>query len=104
VIELENAAVATSGDYWRYFLLGERRIHHILNPKTGQPADTSMSVTVIAENCIDADALSTSVFVLGPEEGKKLLDSLGIEGLIVASDGQIITSDAWDFPLDVSSI
>jgi thiamine biosynthesis lipoprotein len=99
VIELENAAVATSGDYWRYFLLGERRVHHILNPKTGQPADTSMSVTVIAENCIDADALSTSVFVLGPEKGKELLDFLGIKGLIVTSDEQIITSKAWNFQL-----
>jgi thiamine biosynthesis lipoprotein len=100
VIELENAAVATSGDYRRFFLLlGEVRVHHILDPKTGQPADTCMSVTIVTENCIDADALSTSVFVLGPERGKELLDSLGVKGLIVASDGRVVTSEAWDFPL-----
>jgi thiamine biosynthesis lipoprotein len=102
VIELENGAIATSGDYRRYFLLGNRRIHHIINPKDGCPADACMSVTVIAENCIDADALSTSIFVAGPDKGKELLDSLGIKGLIIASDGRSITSDLWDFPLELS--
>ncbi len=54
-----------------------------------------MSVTVIAENCLDADALTTLVFVLGPEKGKELLNSLGVAGLIVDSAGQIIMSEAW---------
>ncbi len=104
VIELENGAIATSGDYRRYFFLGGKRIHHIINPKTGRSADECMSVTVIAENCIDADALSTSVFVAGPDKGKELLDSLEIKGLIVSSDGQLITSNSWDFPLKLSHL
>jgi thiamine biosynthesis lipoprotein len=95
VIDLKNSAVATSGDYRRFFLLGERRVHHILNPKTGEPADTVMSVTVIAANGLDADALTTAVFVLGPEKGKELLNSLEVAGLIVSSGGQIIMSEGW---------
>jgi thiamine biosynthesis lipoprotein len=100
VIELENGAIATSGDYRRYFLLGSRRVHHIINPKTGRPAEACMSVTIVAENCICADALSTGVFVAGPKEGKALLDSLGIKGLIVNPEGEPITSDPWDFSLE----
>ncbi|MCI2427375.1 FAD:protein FMN transferase [Candidatus Acetothermia bacterium] len=96
VIDLKNAAVATSGDYRRFFLLGERRVHHILNPKTGEPADRVMSVTIIAANCLDADALTTLVFVLGPEKGKELLNSLEVAGLIVDSHGEIIISEAWE--------
>jgi thiamine biosynthesis lipoprotein len=96
VIDLKNAAITTSGDYRRFFLLGERRVHHILDPKTGQPADAVMSVTVIAGSCLDADALTTLVFVLGPERGRELLDLLEVAGLIVDSGGQIITSEAWD--------
>ncbi|MCL0082636.1 FAD:protein FMN transferase, partial [Dehalococcoidia bacterium] len=96
VIDLKNSAVATSGDYRRFFLLGERRVHHILDPKTGQPADAVMSVTIVAGNSLDADALTTLVFVLGPEKGKELLNSLAIAGLIVDSAGEIIVSDAWE--------
>ena len=95
MIELKNSAVATSGDYRRFFLLGERRVHHILDPKTGQPADAVMSVTVIVGNCLDADALTTLVFVLGPEKGRELLNSLGVAGLIVDSAGLLIMSEAW---------
>ncbi|MCL0070340.1 FAD:protein FMN transferase [Dehalococcoidia bacterium] len=96
VIDLKNSAVATSGDYRRFFLLGERRVHHILDPKTGQPADAVMSVTIVAGNSLDADALTTLVFVLGPEKGKELLNSLAIAGLIVDSAGEIIMSEAWE--------
>ena len=102
IIELENEAVATSGDYRRFFFLGSTRIHHIINPKTGYPAEACMSVTVVTENCIDADALSTTVFVMGPDDGKELLDFLGIKGLIVTSDGQTITSNSWGFSLNGS--
>jgi len=99
VIKLENEAIATSGDYRRFFFLGSKRVHHIINPKTGCPAEACMSVTIVVENCIDADALSTTVFVMGPDDGKELLDSLGIKGLIITSDEQMITSDSWDFSL-----
>lgn len=98
ILELEDEAVATSGDYERYFILKER-IHHIINPKTGYSADECISVTVIAERCIDADALSTAVFVLGPGAGKALLDEYGYPGLIISADKEIITSTAFTEPL-----
>ncbi len=92
IIKLDNESVATSGDYERYFFLKER-VHHIINPKTGYSADECISVTIITPKCIDADALSTSVFVMGPEEGKALLDDLGIKGLIITSDKQLLVSN-----------
>jgi len=94
IIKLDNESVTTSGDYERYFFLKER-IHHIMNPKTGYSADECMSVTVITQNCIDADALSTAVFVMGPEKGKALLDELGIKGLIISADKEVIKSNAF---------
>jgi len=94
IVKLDNESVTTSGDYERYFFLKER-IHHIINPKTGYSADECMSTTVIAQQCIDADALATAVFVLGPEEGKALLDGLGLKGLIISADKQIIKSTAF---------
>jgi FAD:protein FMN transferase len=97
VIRLKNMAVATSGDYQRYHLIGTERVHHIISPKTGEPASASMSVTIIAENCLTADALSTGVFVMGPEAGRLLLDSIGVGGLIVDARGQITTTNNWDY-------
>ena len=75
--------VATSGDYERYFIADGKRFHHILDPKTGYSADGCCSVTIWANAGIDADALATGVFVLGPEEGLKLAEEReDIEALI----------------------
>ena len=72
-VELENKSVSTSGDYEQYFIRESRRFAHIINPKTGRPAQAGVvSVTVIAPDGITADALSTAAFVLGREKGEAL--------------------------------
>ena len=67
-------SVATSGDYERFFERENRRYHHILDPRTGYPADRSISATVWTRRALDADILSTVVFVLGPERGLALIE------------------------------
>lgn len=77
-LELENKAVATSGDYEQYFLKDKKRYTHIFNPKTGYPAETKVrSVTVIADDGLTADALSTAIFVLGKDKGERLAKQFG---------------------------
>ncbi len=76
-------AVATTGDYERYFMRNGVRYHHILDPSTGYPARRSVSVTVWTETAMDADALATTIFVLGPEEGVALAERLeNVEALV----------------------
>ena len=72
-LKLKDKAVATSGDYAQYFVNKHKRYAHIFNPKTGYPSDSGViSVTVIAPDCLTADALATSIFVLGKDKGLKL--------------------------------
>lgn len=88
VLEVEDRAVATSGNYERYFVLKGKRYTHILDPRTGWPIQGMASVTVMADSAMKADALATSVFVLGPQRGLALLNRLpGVEGIIVAEEG-----------------
>ncbi len=88
VLKLSDAAVATSGDYRRFVLIGDERHSHIIDTQTGQSAAKLSSVSVITEKAIDADVLATAVSVLGPEEGLKLIDSLdNTEAIIISSAG-----------------
>jgi thiamine biosynthesis lipoprotein len=78
------SGVATSGDYQRFFVSNGIRYHHILDPRTGLPARDIVSVTIIADNATRADALSTTVFVLGKERGMAMIESLkDVEGLMI---------------------
>jgi thiamine biosynthesis lipoprotein len=89
LIPIANAAVATSGDYERYFEKNGIRYHHIIDPATGQPARLARSVTIISARAYLADALATAVFVLGPKNGMALIEELeGVEAIIVGADGQ----------------
>ncbi|MEM7304085.1 MAG: FAD:protein FMN transferase [Pseudomonadota bacterium] len=92
-IPMIDEALSTSGDYERYFDEDGVRYHHILDPKTGDSARNVRSVTILGPDAMDTDALSTSVFVMGPEKGLKLLDRLPkIEGIIVDQKGNLLFS------------
>jgi thiamine biosynthesis lipoprotein len=84
---LDAGAVSTSGDYERFFFKNGRRYHHMIDPRTGYPANRAVSATVLAKNSVQADALSTTLFVLGPERGLALADSLPeVEAMIIYQD------------------
>lgn len=91
-----QAAVATSGDYKKFFFRGGERYHHILTPSTGLPARECQSVTIMAPSAMDADALATSVFVLGPKKGFALLERLpDVQAIIVDRRGSVLLSPHW---------
>ncbi len=94
VLPLVDTAVSTSGDYERFFERDGVRYHHILDPSTGRSATGSWSVTILGPEATLTDALSTSVFVLGPERGLKLVNSLpGIDAIIIDPQGRLLFSD-----------
>jgi thiamine biosynthesis lipoprotein len=88
ILTVEGKSVVTSGIYERFFEEGGRRYHHILSTADGRPVENGLlSVTIVAEHSIDADGLSTSVFALGYEKGRALIESLpGVEAIFVSED------------------
>lgn len=95
-VEVKDRAVATSGGSQRGFTVEGRRYSHILDPRTGRPAEGVIGATVVAERSADADALATALNVLTPEEGLRLVDSLpGAACRTVAADGRVFESDGW---------
>lgn len=91
-----NGAISTSGDYERFFMKDGVRYHHILDPKTGFPADRSRSVTIIMDDATQADALSTAVFVMGPQTGMELVKKLHAEAVVVDPQGNVTVSNGFD--------
>jgi thiamine biosynthesis lipoprotein len=83
VLDLENHAFSTAGDYARSFILNGKRYHHIIDPKTGYPATACRSVTVWAKDAFTADALDDAVFILGPEQGLQLIESQPDVGAVI---------------------
>ncbi len=86
-----NVAVATSGDYERFFVKDGVKYHHIIDPRTGYPADKCIAATAWTDNAMDADALSTMLFLLGPKKGIEIAESLkGVEAVVFyEKDGRI---------------
>lgn len=94
-INVRDVAVATSGNYERYFNESARG-SHISDPRTGYPSEGLMGCTVIAPSAIDADALATAAFVLGEEEGLELIESLeGVECLLITNDRRLVYSGGF---------
>ena len=98
VVQLRGESLASSGDYMQYFT-PDRRLNHTIDPRTGRSPQHSSGSSVRAPTAMDADALSTSVFVLGPREGIALLDRMErIEGMLVTKAGELFASRG--FPTD----
>lgn len=83
LIEVEDHAFSTAGDYERTFVKDGKRYHHIIDPRTGYPATASRSVTVWAKDAFTADAIDDAIFILGPEKGLKLVDSIEDAGCVI---------------------
>lgn len=93
VLPLADVAISTSGDYERYFEEDGVRHHHIINPKTGKSASGVRSVTVIGPDGVTTEGLTKSVFVRGPEEGMRLIESLpNIDAIVIDATGNIFYS------------
>ena len=98
-LKLSDMAIATSGDYQRYVTIAGKRYSHIINPATSTSADETASVTIIAQNATDADAMATTVSVLGVQKGLELIEKTpGIEAIIIPAEkkSKLIKSSGVD--------
>ena len=93
LLPITNGAVVTSGNYEKYVTFNDIRYTHIINPRSGYPATGIISVTVFAPKAELADALATSVFVMGIEVGLNRIEQLPqVECIIIDDKGMVITS------------
>ena len=96
VISLQNSSISTSGDYENFYKKNGTRRTHIIDPRSGMPVPRLQSVSVIAPDGMTSDALSTSLFVLGPAQAIRLVESLGgVEAMVIAEGGRISYSKGW---------
>ncbi len=97
-VKIADQSVVTSGDYQRYFKKDGKIYHHILNTSTGYPYDNGLSsVTIVTDSSVNADALSTTCFALGLNDGMKLVNSTdNVEAVFITSDNKLHYSD--NFP------
>lgn len=102
-IDVRDKTLVTSGNYERYFEKDGVIYHHILDPNTGYPADSGLlSCTIITNDSFDADALSTSVFILGPVKGLELVEETdGVEAMLITKDLRIILSSGIEGEIDI---
>lgn len=89
-LRLKDEAISTSGNYERFFIKEGVRYHHILDPKTGRPAQDLASVSVVARSTIISDGFSTGLFVLGVNRGMEVAKREGLEVLFI--DEQLVTT------------
>jgi len=80
---VEDEAAATSGNYFRYFTVGRRQYGHLLHPRTGTPADSALSATIIAKSAMRADGLATAAMVHGAGAMAFIQSVSGVEGIVV---------------------
>ena len=93
-IEIGDGAVVTSGDYERYFISGDKKYHHIIDPVTLMPADYFSAVTILTKDSGLADALSTALFCMSYDEGLALIEGLSdVDAIWIFKDGRMESTD-----------
>ncbi|WP_236907522.1 FAD:protein FMN transferase [Clostridium saccharobutylicum] len=94
ILNVKNKSVVTSGNYERYFIKDGKRFHHILDPRTGYPSQSKIiSATIISDNSIDGDGLSTGVYILGVDKAIDIIERMnGIEAIFITEDKKIYTT------------
>lgn len=101
ILSLKNYGVSTSGNYERFYTINGKRYSHIIDPRTGQPANGVISATVIAPTAEEANAFSTALCVLGSEKGIALIESIrGVEALVMEDrNGKAVISQTQNYPV-----
>ena len=96
VVQATDLSLVTSGIYERYFMVGDTRYHHILDPQNGLPAASDLaSASILDASSMDADALATACIVVGLDRAKALLEELGRDGVFITRDGTIVTTEGF---------
>ncbi len=104
-LPISDHAFSTAGDYERSYVIGNKRYHHIIDPRTGHPATASRSVTVWAPTALLADELDDAVFILGPEKGVALIESIdGVATVIVDAKNNLWVSKRLEGKLQLVSV
>jgi len=93
VLDLSDKYISTSGDYERYTIVEKKRYHHIIDPRTGKPSTGVISATLIGDPGALIDPLSKAPFILGPEEGLRIVKKAGAEAIIVDEQGKVYMTD-----------
>ena len=97
LLGLRGEALVTSGSYQRYYTVDGKDYHHIIDPETLMPSERYVSVSVVSKSSAEADALSTALFCMDIEDGKRILESFeGVYVMWVESDGDIHYSDGFE--------
>lgn len=97
VIEVNDAGIATSGNYRNFHKQGNKTLGHTISPLTGRPVQTDViSATVIAPTAMEADAAATACMASGSAKSKEMLASLRLEGMLILSDSTIWTTPGFD--------
>ncbi len=98
-VVLRDTSLSTSGSYEKFFRLHGRFYCHIMDPRTGEPIQGVLQTTVIAPEATDSDALSTAMFVMGPEAGRQLLKSVpGASAFWVLGNSKAPRTATWHWP------
>ncbi len=105
LLPVSDHAFSTAGDYERSYIVGGKRYHHIIDPRTGYPATASRSVTIYAPTALLADEIDDSVFILGPKEGLALVESIdGVGAVIVDAKNNLWVSKRLRGKLQITGV